>query len=95
MWDVATGKERAGLEADVGVVRMLAFTPDGQTLATGGQDGGVRLSDAANGLERTLLGRHARSVLALAFQPDGRTLVSASPDGTVRFWNAVPDRQGR
>jgi WD40 repeat protein len=74
------------------LVRVLAFAADGQTLATGGQDGAVRLWDATTGRERALLGGHARSVLALAFLPDGRTLATASPDGTVQFWHVVPER---
>jgi hypothetical protein len=43
LWDVASRKKQALLEAHLERVQGLAFTPDGRTLATGGREGWVTL----------------------------------------------------
>ncbi|MCC6190762.1 MAG: WD40 repeat domain-containing protein, partial [Anaerolineales bacterium] len=67
-------------------VRSLAFSADGQLLATGSYDEVVRLWRVADGvLARELVG-HAGWVRSVAFSPDGAALVSASDDDSVRVW---------
>ena len=65
----------------------MAFSPDGKTLASGSDNGTVRLweVDQPEMAPVVLLG-HEQGVLAVAFSPDGKTLASGSDDGTVRLW---------
>jgi hypothetical protein len=63
----------------------LAWSPDGQTIATGsgvyiaeGGFGAVKIWEAATGRLRLDLKGHAECVWAVAFSPDGRRLASAS-----------------
>lgn len=70
--------------------RCLAFSPDSQTLATGGFDRVVRLCDVLTGQELLTLKGHAQKVNSLTFSPDGQTLVSGSHDGAVRLWRSTP-----
>ncbi|MFM6255842.1 MAG: WD40 repeat domain-containing protein, partial [Dolichospermum sp.] len=69
-------------------VNSLAYSPDGQTLASGSYDNTIKLWNARTGeLLQTFTG-HSYSVHSLAYSPDGQTLASGSWDKTIKLWNA-------
>jgi WD40 repeat protein/ABC-type branched-subunit amino acid transport system substrate-binding protein len=72
-----------------GPVATVAFSPDGTTIATGGQDGTARMWDAATGQLRLNLSGHTGPVNAVAFSPGANLVPTASSDGTVRLWDAI------
>jgi WD40 repeat protein len=61
----------------------LAFSPDEQTLVTGGPDGLVRFWDIQSHNLRAQLRWQSYPVRCLAFSPDGATLAVATEDGMV------------
>ena len=70
-------------------VTSVAYSPDGDALASGSFNHIVRLWDATTGELRTTLRGHTNSVWDVAYSPDGSTLASASFDETVRLWDAT------
>src|SRR5262249_45090953 len=67
----------------------VAFAPDGQTLATGGRDGLVKLWDVASGRHLRTLEQQDTAVVALAWARGGRAGAAAGQGGGVRLWGAA------
>jgi WD40 repeat protein len=88
LWLTAGGPRRLDLAAPSGWWPAVSFSPDGRTLAAGGQDQKVWLWDVSGPAprERSRLEGHTEIVLAVAFSPDGRLLASAARDGATRLW---------
>ncbi|NJR59271.1 MAG: TIR domain-containing protein [Cyanobacteria bacterium CRU_2_1] len=66
-------------------VISVNFSPDGQILASAGEDGIIRLWDENGSLIRSLE-KHEGKVHQVIFSRDGQVLASASEDGTARLW---------
>jgi WD40 repeat protein len=64
----------------------VAFSPDGQIVASGSDDKTIKLWDLQTGLEIATLSGHESYVESVAFSPDGKTLVSGGYDKTVKVW---------
>jgi WD40 repeat protein len=89
LWDVATGKELATFSGKTASVWLMVFSPDGKTLACGGEDGTIKLWEVATGKEWATLKGHSRQVTALAFTANSRSLVSGCQDTTIKVWELV------
>ena len=67
----------------------MAFSPDGNTLASGSYNGTLKLWDMPAREEIATLNPYQQWVSSVAFSPDGNTLVSGSWDGKIELWNVA------
>jgi WD40 repeat protein len=74
-------------------MNAVAFSPDGQTIATANGDGTARLWDTNTHQEvGAPLRADTSGVNALAFSPSGNSLATAGAHGIVQLWNiALPE----
>ncbi|KPI06057.1 WD-40 repeat-containing protein [Actinobacteria bacterium OK074] len=90
LWDTRTHKVRTTLTGHTGVLRSLAFSPDGRTLVSTSDDRTVRLWNVSDGSAYALL-NNSTIVSGAAFSADGRFLATVE-GGTVRLRETDPDR---
>lgn len=88
VWEVATGQELYPLSGHTSLDVILAFSPDGSYLATGGwEDKQVIIWDAHTGEQLWTFTGHVWYLTSLAWFPDGSVLASGSEDGTIILWD--------
>ena len=76
-----------------GQVYAVAWSPDGQYIASGGIDHTVQVWQALTGRNITTYAGHADLVLGLAWSPDGKHIASAGSDHSLRIWNVRTGRK--
>ena len=95
LWDIETGSSKVVTDpswADnarmyARVASKIAFSPDGQTFASGMKRGDIHLWETATGAKKKTLRGHSRRITHIFFSADGQTLISVSDDGTMLIWN--------
>jgi WD40 repeat protein/serine/threonine protein kinase len=94
LWDQETGIPLRTINAHRGQpVSALAFSPDGEWLASASFDRTVKLSNSRTGAIRHSFELHTGNVECVAFSPNGRRLASGGEDKMVRVWDATTGRE--
>ena len=88
-WDADSGQPRGQITNQTGSVGALAFTADGQLLASASRDRTVRVWRVTDQAELRCWRGHEGEGLTLAFLPDGKTLVSGCKVRTACFWDVT------
>jgi WD40 repeat protein len=86
VWDLEKDTETR-FAGHSGWIVGLAFSRDGQTLASASTDQTLRLWDVARKAKTRRFQGHTDEVWAIAWSPDGQNLVTGGKDGSVRYWD--------
>ncbi|MFZ5833388.1 MAG: c-type cytochrome domain-containing protein [Planctomycetota bacterium] len=70
----------------------VAFSPDGNLLASADRAAGLQIWEAETGTEFLNLEGHKGPVTAVAWRPDSKLVLSSSEDGTVKLWDMAEGR---
>lgn len=95
IYDVQTGEALDLLTGHTAPVKSIAFSPDGETLATGSVDNTIRLWDThARKLKSTYVAYNrqtgiSKGVNLLAFSPSGKTLTSNGDIWVIKNWDLL------
>ncbi|KAI3601293.1 small nucleolar ribonucleoprotein complex subunit [Moniliophthora roreri] len=76
-------------------MNTLAYAPDGQTIATGGDDGKVKVWSTHSAFCFVTFTEHTAPISAVTFAKQGSVLFTASLDGTVRAFDLMRYRNFR
>jgi len=85
VWDASTGENLFSRTGD-GMLFNSAFSPDGNIVAVGGEDGLLEFIDWSRSRITTKLPGHSSPVTALAFNGDGKLFAAAGIDKTLKLY---------
>lgn len=87
LWDISTGECLRTLTGHTGSVWSVAFSPDGQMLASSSHDRPAKLWNVETGRCLRTLEGHTSQVGSVVFSPDGQVATN-SQDATIRLWDS-------
>lgn len=85
-WEIQTGSDR---------LLSLSISPDSRMIATGDDEGSIKLWDAASGRKLGEIKAHSDKIHTLSFDAKGKYLISASDDLSIKFWDVNTKRETR
>jgi WD40 repeat protein/serine/threonine protein kinase len=90
VWDSQSGELLASLASQPDQAAFSAsWSPDGQAILTGSQDGIARIWDSQTGVKRGEILAHNDYITQVDWSPSGEYLATASMDNTAKIWDAA------
>jgi len=96
LWNLESGAQIGSNwqdDGDQGSVVTIALSPNGKTLASGGESGMVKLWDIETRKVTAKWTGHTDYVWSVCWSADGMRVASGSDDGTVRVWEMESGEQ--
>lgn len=85
-------KLRETLNGHTELVCSVAFSLDGNKLASGNIDTTITLWDVVT-WKIAILNGHKQWITSVAYSPDGKTLASGSADKMIKLWDVKPGKE--
>ena len=95
LWDLKTGQLLRQFTGHTAGVYAVAFSSDGQYVASGSSDKTIKLWNVETGKEIQTFSGHSERVESVAFSPDGRFILSGSLDQTLKTWDVTTGKEIR
>jgi WD40 repeat protein/serine/threonine protein kinase len=89
VWQYRTPTAAPYSSSEKGLLKGVAFSPDGKLYVTGSEDRFGRVWDTASKTAVTPPLQHSNLVDSVALHPSGKMVLTASKDKTVRLWDAA------
>ncbi len=93
IWDISTGELKVVLRGHAKQIVDVAYSPDGNFIATSSYDSTARIWNAKTGETVSILEGHSLGVTDASFSPDGRLALTTSQDTTARLWEVETGTQ--
>ncbi|MEL6727917.1 MAG: TIR domain-containing protein [Pseudomonadota bacterium] len=74
-------------------IRIVAVSPDGESIVTGDSNGAVIFRDPLTGDVQHSISAHDSEVRSIAFSPNGELFVTASNDPEIKVWDGATKSQ--
>ncbi len=87
IWDTKTTKTLVKIEAHKRGVNCVAFNPNGDKIASAGNDSTIKIWDAEKGKLQLTIQDFSREITDLIFSKDGDKLFSCGYDYVVKVWD--------
>src|SRR5437660_9333467 len=86
IYSTQTGELLHKMKKHTDWVNAVAFSPNGEMLASADRNGGIAIWDPENGQELYTLAGHKASATSLSWRGDSKLLASCGEDGAVKLW---------
>lgn len=87
IWNLDTRQVVRKMERQIDFIRSLAWSPKGDELASGGEDGRIIVWNPDTGEASLRFPRQAGAIYGLDWSPDGSFLASAGEGGLLTVWD--------